>query len=248
MSQVGPLLIFDFDHTITDQNTDVEVQKLAPGGEIPQSSELRGLYTTEGWTQFMAAVFELLHQNNVTRAEILSLMSSLNFISGMETLLRAAVSELAATIIIVSDSNSVFIDHILQERSLSHVVEKVFTNPAWWEGDKLCIRPFHHQETCKLSTKNLCKGQILEEYLKECKDNQRFFSFLAYVGDGKNDYCPSLRLSESDIVFPRHGYTLQKVIEKTAEDEEQKIKAEICYWTDGEEILEKLKQKIGLLS
>ena len=34
-SQPGPLLVFDFDHTITDLNTDVEVQKLAPGGNIP---------------------------------------------------------------------------------------------------------------------------------------------------------------------------------------------------------------------
>ena len=38
----GPLLVFDFDHTIADLNTDVEVQKLAPGGEVPASSELRG--------------------------------------------------------------------------------------------------------------------------------------------------------------------------------------------------------------
>ena len=59
--------MFDFDHTITDLNTDVEVQKLAPGGNIPQSSELRGLYSSQGWTQFMGAVFELLHQNNVTQ-------------------------------------------------------------------------------------------------------------------------------------------------------------------------------------
>ena len=42
---MGPLLVFDFDHTITDLNTDVEVQKLAPGGEIPASSEMRGLYS-----------------------------------------------------------------------------------------------------------------------------------------------------------------------------------------------------------
>ena len=34
-ASMGPLLVFDFDHTITDLNTDVEVQKLAPGGEIP---------------------------------------------------------------------------------------------------------------------------------------------------------------------------------------------------------------------
>ena len=63
----GPLLVFDFDHTITDLNTDVEVQKLAPGGEIPASSEMRGLYSDKGWTEFMGAVFALLHENNVSK-------------------------------------------------------------------------------------------------------------------------------------------------------------------------------------
>ena len=38
-------MVFDFDHTVTDLNTDVEVQKLAPGGEIPAFSEMRGLYS-----------------------------------------------------------------------------------------------------------------------------------------------------------------------------------------------------------
>ena len=64
---VGPLLVFDFDHTITDLNTDVEVQKLAPGGGIPSSSEMRGLYSDKGWTEFMGAVFSLLHENNVSK-------------------------------------------------------------------------------------------------------------------------------------------------------------------------------------
>ena len=63
----GPLLVFDFDHTITDLNTDVEVQKLAPGGEIPASSEMRGLYSDKGWTEFMGAVFALLHENDVSK-------------------------------------------------------------------------------------------------------------------------------------------------------------------------------------
>ena len=67
---VGPLLVFDFDHTITDLNTDVEVQKLAPGGEIPASSEMRGLYSDKGWTEFMGAVFALLHQHNVSKVRL----------------------------------------------------------------------------------------------------------------------------------------------------------------------------------
>ena len=72
---VGPLLVFDFDHTITDLNTDVEVQKLAPGGEIPSSSEMRGLYSDKGWTEFMGAVFSLLHENQVSQVRVAGLSS-----------------------------------------------------------------------------------------------------------------------------------------------------------------------------
>jgi len=242
MSPAGPLLIFDFDHTITDKNTDVEVQKLAPGGNIPQSSELRGLYSSQGWTQFMGAVFELLHQNNVTQVDILALMSSLEFTDGMETLLKKAVEDLSATIIIVSDSNSIFIQHILEVKNLSDLVDKVFTNPAWWDNGKLCITPFHDQDSCQLSTRNLCKGQIVEDYLRDSKEKGKTFSYIGYVGDGKNDYCPSLRLAESDIVFPRLGYTLEKVIMEE-KDKTDKIKAEICCWASGETILAKLAEK-----
>ena len=46
------------------------------------------------------------------------------------------------------------------------------------------------QETCTLSTKNLCKGQIMEDYVQSCGKR---FSFICYVGDGGNDFCPSLR-------------------------------------------------------
>ena len=161
----SPLLVFDFDHTITDLNTDVEVQKLAPGGEIPASSEMRGLYTDKGWTDFMGAVFALLHENNVTQvryiqyhrvldspdvskfqSEILSLMAGLGFTSNMSNLLEESVKDLGATIIIISDSNSVFINHILEVQKMDHLVDKVFTNPAHWTEDgKLLIQPYHHQ-------------------------------------------------------------------------------------------------------
>jgi phosphoserine phosphatase len=42
----------------------------------------------------------------------------------MEELLMEAVKSLNATIIIISDANSVFIDHILSTRKLTHLVGK----------------------------------------------------------------------------------------------------------------------------
>jgi len=237
----GPLLVFDFDHTVTDLNTDVEVQKLAPGGEIPASSEMRGLYSDKGWTEFMGAVFTLLHENNVTQAEILSLMSGLQFTPNMRDLLEVSVKDLGATIIIISDSNSVFIDHILKVNKLDHLVDKVFTNPAsWTEDGKLVIQPYHHQETCTLSTKNLCKGLILEDYISSCGKS---FSLVCYVGDGKNDFCPSLRLSDKDLVCVREGFSLEKYIPPMKE-KGHIIKAEVLGWKSADQILGKLKEKL----
>jgi len=235
----GPLLVFDFDHTMTNLNTDVEVQKLAPGGDIPASSEMRGLYSDKGWTEFMGAVFALLHENNTTQAEILSLMAELEFTPNMSSLLEESVKDLGATIIIISDSNSVFIEHILKVKKMDHLVDKVFTNPArWTEEGKLVIEPYHHQETCTLSTKNLCKGQILEDYISS---SGKSFSIVCYVGDGKNDFCPSLRLSSSDLVCVREGFSLEKYIPQMLEKGHE-IKAEILGWKSADQILSKLKE------
>ena len=137
-------------------------------------------------------------------------MGGLDLTPSMDKLLRKSVEELSATIIIISDSNSQFISHILKVKNLDHLVDKVFTNPASWSQDGLLsIQPYHHQESCKLSTKNLCKHSIMEDYIKNCG---RSFSFVCYTGDGKNDFCPSLRLSENDLVCVREGYSLQKYI------------------------------------
>ena len=73
-------------------------------------------------------------------------MAGLGFTSNMSNLLEESVKDLGATIIIISDSNSVFINHILEVQKMDHLVDKVFTNPAHWTEDgKLLIQPYHHQ-------------------------------------------------------------------------------------------------------
>ena len=49
----------------------------------------------------------------------------------------------------------------------------------------------------------MCKGDIIEEYIKERREQGVVYDFTAYSGDGKNDLCPTLRLSENDLAFPR---------------------------------------------
>jgi len=238
----GPLLVFDFDCTIIHVDGDDEVQKLHPEGKIPESSELHGLYSSVGWTKFMGGVFKLLHEHKIKKEAILNLMESLEFIPGMEDLIRKSVGEHNAKVIIISDSNSVFINHILQHKKLDHLVDVVFTNPAsWTEEGLLEIQPYHHQTHCDLSTQNLCKGTILEDYISSQSVK---FSFIGYVGDGGNDFCPALRLSEKDLVCVREGYSLQKQIPKHKEQKGLEIKSEIQYWKSGHQILARFEEKV----
>jgi len=53
------------------------------------------------------------------------------------------------------------------------------------------------------------QGKIIEK-IQSMADtkNQHFI----YIGDGKGDYCPSLKLSEGDYVLPKENYPLWKLI------------------------------------
>jgi pyridoxal phosphate phosphatase PHOSPHO2 len=76
----------------------------------------------------------------------------------------------------------------------------------------------------------------------ESKLNVRTF----YVGDGHNDYCPSLRLSERDVIFARTGYKLEKMLKKELTGDEndsevKKVKAKVVFYDDANAVVEELK-------
>ena len=136
-------------------------------------------------------------------------MANLDLTKNMENLLVNSVEQQSATIIIISDSNSEFINHILKVRQLDHLVDKVFTNPASWAPDgTLLIQPYHHQEDCKLSTKNLRKGQIMEDYLKSC--GRTFSNIVTFVMGRLISVLHWDYQTEILIVCVRKGFTLEK--------------------------------------
>lgn len=236
------LLAFDFDHTIIDENSDVYVNKLAPNGKIPH--EIKQLYSDQGWTHFMGEIFRYLHQTNVKPQQILDCMSEIKFSPGIVDLL-SKVDRAKAESIIISDANSMFIEHILKVNKLEDKFDRVFTNPAKFNDDgRLEIEMYHVQDTCSLSTINLCKGQILQDYIKERAKNNVRFTHVAFIGDGQNDFCPSLRLSQKDFVFPREGYSLVDYMKKMQAEQGLEIKANVHVWKSGLDILQVLSNNV----
>jgi len=233
------LLAFDFDHTVMEGNTDVIVQELAGPDGIPE--EIKSLYKTTGWTEYMGQIFAHLHSNGVQQPMIENCMNGIPFVEGMKEMLFGLNQDLF-DVVIISDSNSFFINCILKHFGLSDRIQRVYTNPASFDDDGcLRIKYYHTQDWCSLSTINLCKGSILENHIEESAKNGVEYVTIGYVGDGSNDLCPSLKLRSQDHCFARTGFSLPKKIEKLPEGQMQ---ANVVYWKDGHD----LKKEFNKLS
>lgn len=232
------LVAFDFDHTICDDNSDIVARKLISSDKIPDT--VKRMYQPDNWNAYMGTIFQLLNANFIDVKTIKDAINRIPSVNGIDDLLSELHSR-NCEIIIISDSNSLFIDWWLKHKGLSHTVKEIFTNPATIKEDMLKIEMYHEQDHCKLSSKNLCKGQILDDYISKRSLEGIKFKRIIYIGDGKNDFCPILRLSEKDVACPRIGYTLVNILKKTNEDKSQQVKAKVIPWETGNDILENLK-------
>lgn len=229
------LLVFDFDHTIVDENSDTWIVKCAPNSKLPD--EIRNSYRQGHWTEYMSRVFRYLGDSGVTEEEIKRTMITIPFTEGMKDLLDFIGKHKGSfDCIILSDSNSVFIDWILKAADFCQVFDKVFTNPASFDSyGYLNVQNFH-VHSCAKCPINLCKRKVLEEYLENHLKQRVKYSQILYIGDGGNDLCPVMCLKKDDVVMPRHGYMLQKMIAQLSQDLVP-VQASVVIWSSGTDIL-----------
>ncbi|KAL8587021.1 hypothetical protein ACOMHN_023411 [Nucella lapillus] len=233
------LLVFDFDHTMIDANADLSLSKLSPGGCIPD--EIQSLFSSRGWIKYMDAVFRHLHKHSVSAQNIQRHMESLPLVPGMSELFEHFRNVSHYDIIMISDCNSVLIDNSLKHYNFDGLISQVFTNPAEYNTDGcLLVRSYHVQDWCSISTINLCKGRILQDYIQRRSKEGKVYSSVVYVGDGANDLCPGLTLRDQDYLLPRKGFTLWKKLEKRKQAGKdfsgETVKASVIGWDSAVEI------------
>ncbi|XP_063229879.1 phosphoethanolamine/phosphocholine phosphatase-like [Bacillus rossius redtenbacheri] len=233
MSSPKLLAVFDFDHTIVDEDTFFTVHEALHTGKMTKEQD-DGCTRARSYMPYERAVFRAMHRAGVTREHVRRVVQALPAVPDMEDAVRF-LHRAGAELVILSDSNSVLVDDWLEGAGLRHAFARVLTNPARYDPDGcLCIEDHHRQDSCALSTTNLCKGLVLDEYVRERAEQGATFSRIAYVGDGTNDLCPALRLSPGDLVFPREGFAFHDLVMKGAG---QAIKASVHPWSSGKHIL-----------
>ena len=188
----------------------------------------------------MAAIFKFLHEKTINKQQIVECMKEINLVRGMKELLQE-LSKDQYEVVIISDSNTYFIDTIMKHHRLENSIHTVYSNPASFnKSGCLTIDYYHIQDWCDLSTKNLCKGHIFEGHINKRRQEGVEFDRLAFIGDGTNDLCPCLKLKKGDFALARKGFRLVK---KAAEYKDKGLVAELVEWETGLDILKCLQQE-----
>ena len=82
----------------------------------------------------------------------------------------------------------------------------------------------------------MCKGHILDDYIKQRSEEGVKYKRICYAGDGQNDLCPSLRLGANDVTCPRLGFPFDDILTENDKSIRSDIKADVCVWSSGLEI------------
>ncbi|KAF8331106.1 phosphatase phospho-type [Cantharellus anzutake] len=234
------LVIFDFDWSLVDQDTDRYVfEVLAP--DIRRKIKTRQAEVQ--WTDLIAMSLLELHGRGRTRKQIEDALRVLPFHPAMQRGARNIKENLRipTTLICLSNANLVFIETILKDKAFEDIFEEIITNPAEWRDDgalivKRRVSPDGPQHSCTTGcSANMCKGEELENYLVRCN---KTFDRMIYVGDGSNDFCPILRFKRQGNRYrlcPTIPWTRKRIAN---EGEKAGLKASIRYWAGAWEVEE----------
>lgn len=245
------LVVWDFDWSLVNENSDTWVVRQL-GEEL--MSEFRRLQNEEslGWTQLMNQQMRSLWKNGVGESEVRWSMARLPVFS--ETLEAAALAARAgAEQTVVSDANTVFIEGFLAHHGIRRFFGKgVHTNGGVFLDDgRLDVQPYHTDQDsphgCSLCPANMCKGIILDGLVGGKDGEDRTVDKVVYIGDGRGDYCPALRLRPGDLLLARDGgeggrrYGLLQRIEA---EEGGSLACRLAKWGNGQQIYSALEDEL----
>ncbi|KAL1924986.1 uncharacterized protein VTP21DRAFT_4640 [Calcarisporiella thermophila] len=231
------LALFDFDWSLVEGDTDKQTISLSPASAAKQL-ELSG---TVQWTDLQHELLGEMHEQGITKVDIENALKLMvmepDMLEALHILHTAGVE-----MVIISDSNTFYIDTILKHYNIAHYFSKIITNPAHFDASgRLCVRRYEDGTAhgCSICPVNLCKGKELIEYVKE-RGN---FTRMIYLGDGLNDFCPATKLHNGTLLC-RKNHSLYRLLQDGAgcsmkvEDPWKLLKAQVVYWDNAAQVLE----------
>ncbi|XP_051225748.1 inorganic pyrophosphatase 2-like [Lolium perenne] len=237
----GVVVVFDFDKTIIDVDSDNWVVDGLGATEL-----FDHLLPTMPWNTLIDTVMGELHARGKTLHDVAEVLKAAPIDPHVVSAIKAAYG-LGCDLRVLSDANRFFIETILDHHGLRGYFSEINTNPSRVDADgRLRIAPHHDFHSgphgCGLGTcpPNMCKGQVFDSIRASVEADGGKKRFI-YLGDGRGDYCPSLRLEREDFMMPRKGFPVWDLICENP----GLLQAEVHPWSDGKDLEETLLRLVG---
>ncbi|NXU00476.1 PHOP1 phosphatase, partial [Buphagus erythrorhynchus] len=232
------LLVFDFDETIVDENSDDSVLR---GRALPEP--LRHSPAGGSYNEHMQSVLGYLGEQGVRPADFRAVYENIPLSPGMAELFQfLSKHQELLELVLISDANTFGIEAKLRAAGARSLFRKIFSNPAGIDRRGLLALGPYHSHRCPRCPPNMCKGKILGEYLQERAREDVEFQRVFYVGDGANDFCPAGTLTAEDVAFPRKGYPMHRLIQERQEKQPGAFQAAVVPWESATEVARYLQE------
>ncbi|XP_031487349.1 thiamine phosphate phosphatase-like protein [Nymphaea colorata] len=236
----GTVVVFDFDKTIIDVDSDNWVVD-----GLGFTARFDELLHTMPWNSMMDKLMGELHEQGKTIDDIAECLKTAPLPPQSVSAIKSAYS-LGCDLRVVSDANTFYIETILKHHGLLEYFSEINTNPGYVDDSgRLRIVPYHNFHVsphgCALCPPNMCKGLIIDRIRASVTKDSTAAKRFIYLGDGSGDYCPSLKLGDGDKVMPRKDYPLWHHIQNNP----LLLRAEIHPWSNAAELEETLIQLIN---
>ncbi|XP_076934149.1 thiamine phosphate phosphatase-like protein [Bidens hawaiensis] len=230
------IIVWDFDRTIINGDCDRWVVL-----EMGLTKLFHQLRTKFSWNQLMDKMMEELHSLGKTIDDFITRLNCFKMDPQMISAIRSA-HDLGCEMKVLSNANQFFIETILKNNGIYNCFSEIITNPtAVNEDGRLRIFPYHGVDLpphgCNFCPANLCKGSVIDRV----HDSDVKKRGVIYVGDGKDDVCPSLKLREGEHVMARYDFILYHILSRATIP----INPKLHYWKDGEELNNMLIQLLS---
>ena len=250
------LAIFDFDYTVTEDNTDSSYWHLLDQNfKKQQYNKFNNDELT--WHQLCNS-----YMRSINYEDLIETIKNIKLTTGMVELWRKIKSsDPGSKIIIASDSNTEFIKEILKKHALTDLVDEIHTNG--FDKNTITITNYEVAFNAKRDKEcpnnchkaHMCKGDItrklIKKYVQNTMTGQNNWKIF-FAGDGSNDFCGMCAVRDSNLsgklALGRkgpedgRGFGLERVLAKKGVDF-QGEKFVNFWWKNGDDIIECLAGK-----
>ena len=245
------LAIFDFDYTVTEDNTDSSYWHLLDQNfKKQQYKKFNNDELT--WHQLCNS-----YMRSINYEDLIETIKNIKLTTGMVELWRKIKSsDSGSKIIIASDSNTEFIKEILEKHALTDLVDEIHTNG--FDKNTITITNYEVAFNAKRDKEcpnnchkaHMCKGDItrklIKKYVQNTMTGQNNWKIF-FAGDGSNDFCGMCAVRDSNLsgklALGRkgpedgRGFGLERVLAKKGVDF-QGEKFVNFWWRNGDDIIE----------